>query len=136
MDGARNYLFPLYASLLTPAWLRLLGAEVGRGTEISTVLLIPKFTVIEDGAFLADDTMVASYELGGGWIVCGQDDRGQARVPRQLRHHPAGSPRPRRRSGSGAVGDTSQGQARLVLAGQPADAAAPSPRRGGRGNHL
>ena len=68
MDGARNYLFPLYASLLTPAWLRLLGATVGRGTEISTVLLIPKFTVIEDGAFLADDTMVASYELGGGWI--------------------------------------------------------------------
>jgi len=68
MDGARNYLFPLYASLLTPAWLRLLGATVGRGTEISTVLLTPKFTVIEDGAFLADDTMVASYELGGGWI--------------------------------------------------------------------
>jgi non-ribosomal peptide synthetase-like protein len=32
------------------------------------VLLTPKFTVIEDGAFLADDTMVASYELGGGWI--------------------------------------------------------------------
>ena len=31
-------------------------------------MLIPKFTVIEDGAFLADDTMVASYELGGGWI--------------------------------------------------------------------
>ncbi|HEY4797289.1 MAG TPA: Pls/PosA family non-ribosomal peptide synthetase, partial [Mycobacterium sp.] len=68
MDGARNYLFPLYASLATPGWLRLLGAKVGRDTEISTVLLSPKFTVIEDGAFLADDTMVASYELGGGWI--------------------------------------------------------------------
>ena len=68
MDAARNYLFPLYASLLTPTWLRLLGAKVGRGTEISTVLLIPKFTTVEDGAFLADDTMVASYELGGGWI--------------------------------------------------------------------
>jgi non-ribosomal peptide synthetase-like protein len=68
MDAARNYLFPVYASLLTPWWLRLLGAKVGRGTEISTALLIPKFTVIEDGAFLADDTMVASYELGGGWI--------------------------------------------------------------------
>ena len=68
MDGARTYLFPLYASLLTPSWLRLLGADVGRGTEISTVLLTPKFTVIEEGAFLADDTMVASYELGGGWI--------------------------------------------------------------------
>ncbi|BBZ30635.1 amino acid adenylation protein [Mycolicibacterium madagascariense] len=68
MDAARNYLFPIYASLLTPAWLRLLGARVGAGTEISTALLTPKFTVVEDGAFLADDTMVASYELGGGWI--------------------------------------------------------------------
>jgi non-ribosomal peptide synthetase-like protein len=68
MDAARNYLFPLYASLLTPMWLRLLGAKVGRGTELSTALLIPKFTIVEDGAFLADDTMVASYELGGGWI--------------------------------------------------------------------
>ena len=68
MDAARNYLFPIYASLLTPPWLRLLGATVGRDTEISTALLTPKFTVVEDGAFLADDTMVASYELGGGWI--------------------------------------------------------------------
>lgn len=64
MDAARQYLFPLYASQFTPVWLRILGATVGRGTEISTVLLTPKFTVIEDGAFLADDTMVASYELG------------------------------------------------------------------------
>ncbi|MEN4477101.1 Pls/PosA family non-ribosomal peptide synthetase [Mycolicibacterium cosmeticum] len=68
MDAARNYLFPIYASLLTPWWLRVLGAKVGKGTEISTALLTPKFTVVEDGAFLADDTMVASYELGGGWI--------------------------------------------------------------------
>ncbi|WP_156425651.1 MULTISPECIES: Pls/PosA family non-ribosomal peptide synthetase [unclassified Mycobacterium] len=68
MDAARTYLFPIYASLLTPWWLRLLGAKVGRGTEISTALLTPKFTVVQDGAFLADDTMVASYELGGGWI--------------------------------------------------------------------
>jgi non-ribosomal peptide synthetase-like protein len=68
MDAARNYLFPLYASLLTPWWLRILGAKIGRNTEISTALLTPKFTVVEDGAFLADDTMVASYELGGGWI--------------------------------------------------------------------
>ncbi len=59
MDSARNFLFPLYASLLTPVWLRLLGADIGRGTETSTVLLIPKFTTVDDGAFLADDTMVA-----------------------------------------------------------------------------
>jgi non-ribosomal peptide synthetase-like protein len=77
MDAARNYLFPLYASLLTPMWLRLLGAKVGRGTEISTALLTPKFTVIEDGAFLADDTMVASYELGGGWIYAAKTSVGR-----------------------------------------------------------
>ncbi|MCB0931981.1 MAG: amino acid adenylation domain-containing protein [Mycobacterium sp.] len=68
VDAARNYLFPLYASMLTPGWMRLLGAKIGRNTEISTALLTPKFAVVEDGAFLADDTMVASYELGGGWI--------------------------------------------------------------------
>ncbi|MCV7166633.1 amino acid adenylation protein, partial [Mycobacterium stomatepiae] len=68
MDAARDYLFPLYAGLITPWWLRLLGAKVGKGAEISTALMIPKYTVIADGAFLADDTMVASYELGGGWI--------------------------------------------------------------------
>ncbi|OBK40371.1 amino acid adenylation protein [Mycobacterium sp. 1245111.1] len=77
MDGARNYLFPLYASLATPTWLRILGARVGRDTEISTVLLTPKFTVIEDGAFLADDTMVASYELGGGWIYVAETTVGR-----------------------------------------------------------
>lgn len=68
LDSARTFLFPLYASLLTPVWLRLLGAKIGKNVEASTVLLLPKFTTVADGAFLADDTMVASYELGGGWL--------------------------------------------------------------------
>ncbi|WP_442941338.1 Pls/PosA family non-ribosomal peptide synthetase [Nocardia sp. NBC_00403] len=71
LDSARNFLFPLYASLLTPVWLRLLGAKVGKSVEASTVLLLPKFTTVADGAFLADDTMIASYELGGGWLRIG-----------------------------------------------------------------
>ncbi|MEV6773500.1 Pls/PosA family non-ribosomal peptide synthetase [Nocardia sp. NPDC051030] len=71
MDSARTFLFPLYASLLTPVWLRLLGASIGKNVEASTVLLIPKFTTVSDGAFLADDTMIASYELGGGWLRIG-----------------------------------------------------------------
>ena len=68
MDAARNYLFPLYASLLTPWWLRAAGRQSRPRHRDSTALLTPKFTVVEDGAFLADDTMVASYELGGGWM--------------------------------------------------------------------
>ncbi|GHD07132.1 Pls/PosA family non-ribosomal peptide synthetase [Zhihengliuella salsuginis] len=71
LDTARDLLFPLYASLFTPVWLRLLGAKVGRNVEASTVLLVPKMTTIASGAFLADDTMVASYELGGGWMHVG-----------------------------------------------------------------
>ncbi|MFI2231956.1 Pls/PosA family non-ribosomal peptide synthetase [Nocardia testacea] len=72
LDSARTFLFPLYASLLTPIWLRLLGAKVGKRVEASTVLLLPKFTTVADGAFLADDTMVAGYELGGGWLHIGE----------------------------------------------------------------
>lgn len=72
LDSARTLLFPLYSSLFTPVWLRLLGANVGRDVEASTVLLIPCMTTIDDGAFLADDTMVATYELGGGWMRVGR----------------------------------------------------------------
>ncbi|NUS65083.1 MAG: amino acid adenylation protein, partial [Saccharothrix sp.] len=68
MNTARVALFPLYASLFTPVWLRALGMRVGRRVEASTVLALPKMTTIGDGAFLADDTMVATYELGGGWL--------------------------------------------------------------------
>ncbi|MDL9981056.1 amino acid adenylation domain-containing protein [Microbacterium sp. ASV49] len=71
LDSARTILFPLYSSLFTPVWLRMLGARVGRDVEASTVLLIPSMTQIEDGAFLADDTMVASYELHAGWLRLG-----------------------------------------------------------------
>ncbi|HEY4224188.1 MAG TPA: Pls/PosA family non-ribosomal peptide synthetase [Pseudolysinimonas sp.] len=68
LDLARVVLFPFYSSLFTPVWLRLLGAKVGRDVEASTVLLLPTMATIRDGAFLADDTMIASYELGGGWL--------------------------------------------------------------------
>ncbi|MBO0843803.1 MAG: amino acid adenylation domain-containing protein [Nocardioides sp.] len=68
LDEARTWLFPLYSSALTPAWLRLLGARVGEGVEASTVLMIPKLVHVNDHAFLADDTLIGSYELGGGWL--------------------------------------------------------------------
>ncbi|WP_150309085.1 Pls/PosA family non-ribosomal peptide synthetase [Planctomonas psychrotolerans] len=68
LDLARSALFPLYSGLFTPVWLRMLGATIGRDVEASTVLLIPAMTTVKNGAFLADDTLVASYELGGGWM--------------------------------------------------------------------
>ena len=68
LDDARTWLFPLYASSLTPTWLRLLGARIGKDVEASTVLMIPSLTQVNDQSFLADDTLIGGYELGGGWL--------------------------------------------------------------------
>ena len=72
LDEARTWLFPLYSSWLTPVWLRSLGARIGKDVEASTVLLIPVLTTVGDGAFLADDTLLGGYELGGGWLRVGR----------------------------------------------------------------
>ncbi|MGW1258966.1 Pls/PosA family non-ribosomal peptide synthetase [Streptomyces sp. NPDC002513] len=77
MDRARETLFPLYAGLVTPVWLRLLGMRIGRGAEVSTVLALPSLTTVGDGAFLADDTLTAPYELGGGWVRIGRAEIGR-----------------------------------------------------------
>ncbi|MBP0450496.1 amino acid adenylation domain-containing protein [Kitasatospora sp. RG8] len=77
MDQAREILFPLYAGLVTPLWLRALGMKVGRGAEVSTVLALPSLTTVGDGAFLADDTLIAPYELGGGWVRLGEAKVGE-----------------------------------------------------------
>ncbi|RMI09275.1 Pls/PosA family non-ribosomal peptide synthetase, partial [Cellulomonas triticagri] len=68
MDDARTTLYPLYASTLTPLWLRALGARVGKDVEASTVLMLPRLTTVGSGSFLADDTLIGSYELGRGWL--------------------------------------------------------------------
>lgn len=68
MDEARTWLFPLYSGTATNLWLRLLGAQIGKNAEASTVLMIPSLTRVGEGAFLADDTLIGGYELGGGWL--------------------------------------------------------------------
>ncbi len=68
MDDARTTLFPLYSSMVTPVWLRLLGAHIGKDVEASTALMLPTLTTVGEGAFLADDTLIGSYELGHGWL--------------------------------------------------------------------
>ncbi|MGY0020097.1 Pls/PosA family non-ribosomal peptide synthetase [Streptomyces sp. YJ-C3] len=77
MDLSRRTLFPLYAGLVTPLWMRLLGMRIGRGAEVSTVLALPSLTTVGDGAFLADDTLTAPYELGGGRVRIGRAEIGR-----------------------------------------------------------
>ncbi|KAM4066553.1 AMP-binding enzyme [Hirsutella rhossiliensis] len=76
MMDARTGLFPLYASLFTPSWLRLLGARVGHGVEASTVLAPPALLEVDDGAFLADDVLAAPYELSAGRLRLGTSSVG------------------------------------------------------------
>lgn len=98
MDRARETLFPLYAGLVTPMWLRLLGMRIGRGAEVSTVLALPSLTTVGDGAFLADDTLTAPYELGGGWVRIGR-----ARIGRRAFLGNSGMTAPGRRVPDGGL---------------------------------
>lgn len=61
----------IYASWLTPAWMRMCGTKVGKDVEISTVVVIPHLTHIEDGSFLADDAMASPPRFGNGWVHIG-----------------------------------------------------------------
>ena len=90
--------------------------------EASTVLLIPTLTTVNDGAFLADDTLLGGYELGGGWLRIERGQDRQARLRRQLRHGRTRSQGAQAGPGRGAVGRAAadQGQGRHVVAGQPA----------------
>nr|WP_236652059.1 Pls/PosA family non-ribosomal peptide synthetase [Streptacidiphilus neutrinimicus] len=77
MGSARVTLFPFYASLMTPLWLRLLGAKLGRRVEASTVIGLPGLMRVDDHAFLADDTMVGSFAVRGGWMRLGVSSVGK-----------------------------------------------------------
>ncbi|KHN94756.1 non-ribosomal peptide synthetase [Metarhizium album ARSEF 1941] len=71
MMGTRAVLFPVFASLFTPTWLKLLGARVGRNVEASTVVPIPSLLDVQDGSFLADDVLLSPFELGGCQVRIG-----------------------------------------------------------------
>ncbi|WP_369386425.1 Pls/PosA family non-ribosomal peptide synthetase [Streptomyces sp. CG1] len=57
----------LYATLYTVPWLRLLGARVGRGAEVSTVAHIdPDLLTLRDGSFVADMAGVGVAAFAAG----------------------------------------------------------------------
>ena len=70
-------MYPLYASILTPLWLRLLGAKVGRHVEISTMETVPHLTELGDRSFLADHSMVSMRRIRRGWIHLGPASVGE-----------------------------------------------------------
>lgn len=60
---------PLYSTLYTAPWLRLLGAEVGRGAEVSTVAhLDPDLLVLGEQSFVADMASIGCARYHNGYI--------------------------------------------------------------------
>ena len=105
LDSARTLLFPLYASLLTPVWLRAARRRrSARASRRPPCCSLPKMTTVGDGAFLADDTMVASYELGGGWLRIEPAKVGKRAFLGNSGMAAPGRTRAQARPGRGAVG--------------------------------
>ena len=125
MDAARNYLFP---DLREPAHAVVAAAARREGRQGHRDL---------DGAADAEVHRRRGRRLprrrhDGGVLRARrrldprrQGHHRQAGLPRQLGHHPAGPTGARRRAGGGAQRHAAQGQGGLVVAGQPADPAAP-----------
>ncbi|MFJ2620680.1 Pls/PosA family non-ribosomal peptide synthetase [Glutamicibacter sp. NPDC087344] len=63
--------YPLYASIATPLWFRLLGAKVGKHAEISTMETIPHLTRIDDRSFMADHSLASHPRVRGQWLQLG-----------------------------------------------------------------
>jgi non-ribosomal peptide synthetase-like protein len=68
MAAARDVLFPLYSSVYTRPWLRLLGVPVGKRSEVSTAVGLNRFTSLADTSFAADDVVFAGARARAGWL--------------------------------------------------------------------
>jgi non-ribosomal peptide synthetase-like protein len=69
LSNTREIALPLYATLFLPGFLRLLGAKIGRGVEISTAMrIVPDLLEIGDGSFLADACIVGGHRAYLGMV--------------------------------------------------------------------
>jgi non-ribosomal peptide synthetase-like protein len=68
MRASRTVLLPLFTTLYLPPWMRLLGARIGKNSEMSTIFsFLPDLLTAGDGSFFADGSI-----LGGRRTNCGR----------------------------------------------------------------
>ena len=73
LNNTRTLLLPLYATVYLPPLLRLLGAKIGKGAEVSTVMqFVPDLIEVGNGSFLADACMVGGARIHNGRIELGR----------------------------------------------------------------
>ncbi|MFE7660624.1 Pls/PosA family non-ribosomal peptide synthetase [Streptomyces celluloflavus] len=82
----------LYATLYTVPWLRLLGARVGRGTEVATAAhLDPDLLTLDDGSFVADMASIGAATFAAGRVAFGPTEVGRRAFVGNAAFVPAGT---------------------------------------------
>ena len=68
-ESSLNVLHGVYATIYSPFWYRMLGANVGKGAEVSTALgVVPDMLTLGDECFIADAVMLGDEEIDQGWM--------------------------------------------------------------------
>ena len=68
MEEALGVLFPIYSSVYTRTWLRLLGLKVGTRTEMSHAVTLNRLTTLGETSMAADDVGFIADRSRAGWI--------------------------------------------------------------------
>jgi non-ribosomal peptide synthetase-like protein len=69
LTNTRHIMLPLYATMYLPMLLRLLGAKIGYGVEVSTAMgIVPDLLELGDGSFLADACIVGGHRAYLGMV--------------------------------------------------------------------
>ncbi|WP_395739162.1 Pls/PosA family non-ribosomal peptide synthetase [Prosthecobacter sp.] len=69
MNMSLELLFPLYASIYLPPWLRMLGSRLGKNVEVSTAENFnPDLIDLSEGVFVADAVCLGASEIREGWV--------------------------------------------------------------------
>ncbi len=68
LEATHVVLFPLYSTVYTRWWLRLLGVRVGRRSEVCTAVGVSRLVEIGETSFLTDDVVFACSRAGWGWL--------------------------------------------------------------------
>lgn len=69
-ENSLHVLHGLFATVYAPLWFRLLGASVGRGTEISTASgVTPELLHLGDDSFIADGAMLGDARVHHGLVT-------------------------------------------------------------------
>ena len=69
-EASLAVLHGIYATVYSASWYRLLGAKVGKETELSTALgVVPDMLTLGDECFIADAVMLGDEHIDGGWMT-------------------------------------------------------------------